>query len=59
MKTKNFVIECIQDGDAVERRTFIVRELAPAPNVPPVTRFVTNNPDELVTFFGSTQLFCE
>lgn len=54
MKTKNFVVEVIQSEDGV--RTFIVRELAPAPNVPPVTRFVTSDPSELATFFGSSEL---
>ncbi len=54
MKTKNFVIEVIQSEDGV--RTFIVRELAPAPNVPPVTRFVTKDASELAMFFGSSEL---
>lgn len=54
MKTKNFVLEVIEDSDG--KRTFIVRELTPIPNVPPVTKFVTSDASELATFFASSEL---
>lgn len=54
MKQKNFVVEILEGSD---KRTFIVREIPPIPNAPAVTRLVTENPDELASFFGSPELF--
>lgn len=54
MKQKNFVIEVLDSGS---KRTFIVREISPMPNVPPVTKCVTSDPMELAQFFGSDEIF--
>ena len=54
MKQKNFVVEILEGSD---KRTFIVRELPLIPNAPAVTCLVTESPDELATFFGSSELF--
>lgn len=54
MKQKNFVIEVVEGA---EKRTFIVRELPLIPNAAPVPRLVTQDPEELASFFSSSELF--
>ena len=54
MKQKNFVVEILEGSG---KRTFIVRELSLIPNAPAVVCFVTDNPKELASFFGSSELF--
>lgn len=55
MRTKNFVIEVIEDPES--KRTFIVRELPVSPNQPAQVCAVCKDEDELATFFGSSELF--
>lgn len=58
METKNFIVEVIDapaDGNGL--RTFIVRELAPRPDMPARVRLVSTSTEELAAFFGSDELF--
>lgn len=54
-KTKNFIIEVIEGAES--KRIFVVREIAQLPNVPPVTRLCTDDPQEIASFLSSDSLF--
>lgn len=47
MKTKNFIVEVIENSD--EKRYFIVRELMPG-NMPPKTVLVADDSQEVANF---------
>lgn len=50
MRTKNFVVEMIESD---EKRVFVIRELSPIPQQPPITREVCLDSASVGEFFAS------